>query len=339
MHHVGVALNHVELLYFHRSELADLPDVVPSEIHQHVVLGEFLGVGEELLLQKEVLLLGLPAGTGTRQGEGVEDAVLQFHQGFGRGTGYLHVGTGEVEHVGRGVQAPEHPVGVEETAFEPCLQSVGEHDLEDISFSDVVLGFLHHIAELLLGVERFHGGIHPAEQPVLRFTVSDQFHDPQEFVFGRNVIVFGVVEGDVNDKQHLLGEVVEDHQSVEQHEVDVLESLSILGVEPEAGLGVLQVVVGEVSNESSGERRETGYLRAAVIVQDSTDIIGRVLSDVFLPVDGDLSVLHGYTESGSVAEEGVAAPSLGLVGTLQHEAVLIDVHQSPHHLDGGPEIR
>ena len=82
MHDVGEALDGVELLHPDRAEPADFPQIVAPQIHQHVVLGQLLLIGQQLFLQGPVLFRGLPSGAGARQGEGVEHPVLQLHQGF-----------------------------------------------------------------------------------------------------------------------------------------------------------------------------------------------------------------------------------------------------------------
>ena len=99
-----------------RAELADLAQVIAAQVHQHVVLGQLLLVGQQFLFQSLVLLVGLAAGPGTGQGEGVEHAVLQLHQRLRGGPGHLHVRPGEVEHVGGGVRGPQDAVGVQQAS-------------------------------------------------------------------------------------------------------------------------------------------------------------------------------------------------------------------------------
>ena len=49
VHDVGEALDGQVLLHLYGAEAADLPDVVPAQVHQHVVLGQLLFVGAEAL--------------------------------------------------------------------------------------------------------------------------------------------------------------------------------------------------------------------------------------------------------------------------------------------------
>ena len=80
MHHVGEALDGVQLFHPDRPEAADLAEVVASEVHQHIVLSQLLAVGEQLRLQGPVLLGGLSPRPGAREREGVQHAVLQLDQ-------------------------------------------------------------------------------------------------------------------------------------------------------------------------------------------------------------------------------------------------------------------
>ena len=69
MHDVGEALDGMELLHLNRAEPADLPQIVPPQVHQHIVLGQLLLIGEQLLLHGPVLLRGLSSGPCARQGK------------------------------------------------------------------------------------------------------------------------------------------------------------------------------------------------------------------------------------------------------------------------------
>ena len=132
MHHVGEALNAHVPLHLDAAQRADAPDVVAAQIHQHVVLGPLLFVRQQFPFQPAILRLRPPPGPGARQGEGVQHAVLQLHQGFRRRTGDLHIVAGEVEHVGGGVLRAQRPVDVEHAALRPGGQRIGKHHLEDV---------------------------------------------------------------------------------------------------------------------------------------------------------------------------------------------------------------
>lgn len=73
---MGEPLDLHVLLDLDRTDLGNASEVVPSEIHQHVVLGTLLLVGEELLLEPLILIVIGSAGAGACEGEGVEDPIL-----------------------------------------------------------------------------------------------------------------------------------------------------------------------------------------------------------------------------------------------------------------------
>ena len=146
MHHMRKTLDRQVSLHFHGAESADPANVVSAQIHQHVVLRQLLLIGKQLRLQSEVLFCSPAPGAGAGQRKGMEDAVLQLHQGFWRGAGQLDVIACKVKHVGRGIFRAQDTVGVQKGPFKTGLQAVGEHDLEDISLTDVLFGPFHHCA-------------------------------------------------------------------------------------------------------------------------------------------------------------------------------------------------
>ena len=56
VHDVAVTLDDHQVLHLHAAEIADAPDVVARQVHEHDVLGAFLRVGEQFLFQRGVLL-------------------------------------------------------------------------------------------------------------------------------------------------------------------------------------------------------------------------------------------------------------------------------------------
>ena len=269
----------------------------------------------------------------------MEDPVLQLDQCLGGGPCDLHVGTGEIEHVRRRIEGPEHPVGVEKTAFEIRLQPVGEHDLEYVPLADVPLDLLHHGAVLLPVEERFDLRDHPAPQILLGGPVAEEVLHLLQFHLYPVVLGLEMREVHVGYEEELLGEVVEDDDLVEEHHVHVLESLGVLRVEPEGGFGILQIVVGEVSDQSPGEGRESGDLGAPVLLQDLPYVhVGVVGLELQVPYPHP-SVQARDVQLGVVPDECVSSPSVRGVGALEHITMLGDVHEDPHDLYGGLEVR
>ena len=114
MHDVGEALDGQVLLHLYGAEAADLPNVVPPQVHQHVVFGQLLFVRQEFFFQPLILLRCPSPGPGARQGEGVEHPVLQLYQCLGRRPGQFHVVAGEVEQVGGGIDGAQDAVHVQQ---------------------------------------------------------------------------------------------------------------------------------------------------------------------------------------------------------------------------------
>ena len=70
VHHVGVALDHHQVLDFDAAGLANPAEVVASEVNEHHVLGPFLRVGKKFRFQFTILKRRPPSGAGT--GDGAE---------------------------------------------------------------------------------------------------------------------------------------------------------------------------------------------------------------------------------------------------------------------------
>ena len=96
-----------------RPEAAYLPEVVSPEVHEHIVLGELLLIREELLFQGRILRRALAARSRTGEREGVKFLALELHKCLGRSTGDLKRRARQEEEIGRGIQGPERPVGIE----------------------------------------------------------------------------------------------------------------------------------------------------------------------------------------------------------------------------------
>ena len=150
MHNVGEALDALVMLHLDCSEAAYPAQIVAPEVNQHIMLGKLLFVGEELRFKLCILLVGLSSGACSRQREGVQHAVFELDQRFGRGSRYLHIRAREVEHIRRGVCSSQYAVGVQQAPLVLGAEAVGEDYLEDVSLGDVPLRPLYHRAELLL---------------------------------------------------------------------------------------------------------------------------------------------------------------------------------------------
>ncbi len=150
MHHMGISLDGVELLYFYGTEVTDLTEIISSEVNEHIVLGEFFWIGKKLDFQCHVFCTRRTSRTCTCKRECVKHTVLELNECLRRSSCDLYVCSREVEHVRARVDGTKYTVSVQETSFKRCLQAVRKNNLEDITLEDVVLALLDHLTELVL---------------------------------------------------------------------------------------------------------------------------------------------------------------------------------------------
>lgn len=144
VHHVGVALDHHQLGHLDRARLADPAQVVAAQIHQHHVFGAFLGIGQQLLLQGQVVGFISPtwAGAGDRS-QGGPDATgygLGLHHHLGTGADQIPAAEVEEGHVRRWIHHPQAAVQLKGIPLDAGLQPLAEHQLKDVAGGDVLPG-------------------------------------------------------------------------------------------------------------------------------------------------------------------------------------------------------
>ncbi len=146
VHDVAVALQGHQLVDRLGAEAHHPPDVVAGQVDQHDVLGDLLGVLDQLAGQPAVLLgrAAPPAGAG--DGPGHHLAVAQLDHGLGRRPDHGDVGVAQEVHVRAGVDLAQDPVHVEGVGVQVEVEALGQHDLEDVAGQDVLLGHLHRVA-------------------------------------------------------------------------------------------------------------------------------------------------------------------------------------------------
>ena len=339
MHDMGEALNGVELLHLDRTEPADLPKIVPPQIHQHIVLRQLFLIGEQLCLQNLVLLQGLSPGPGTREREGVEHAVFQLDQSLRRRPRHLHICSGKIEHIGGGVKGAQHPVGVEQAALKGGRQAVGEDDLKNIPFPDVDLGLLHHSAEVLPAEQRRHRAQEPPGTVLLLCSGPQQLHKLSELQHRLVVAGLRLVQGHIDHENELLPQMVKGNDLVKEHQIKIPKFLAVLHLRPDGRLAVPQIVIGEVSHKPAGEGREMVKAGAFVLLQDLTQVSGWVRRWEVKASGPHLPVPAGDLKTGIKAQEGVASPGLMAGCGLQHIAVGGNLLQDAHGFYGRGEVR
>ena len=264
MHHVGVALDGVQLFDLHRAEFADLAEVIAPEVDEHVVLGKLLFVVQQALFKRLVLLVRFAARTGPREGKGVQHTVFELDERFGRRARDLNVGAGKVEHVRRGIDGAQHAVGVEQAPLERRAQAVREYDLKDIALADVVLGGFDHRAELLFGEERCDFAEEPPRRFLLLFAGFEERDELLKLELCLVVADLDVAERHVDDEHDLLPHMVEGDDLVKEHQIDILEAVLVLLAAADARLAVFEIIVRKIPHEPAGEGGEVVEAGASV---------------------------------------------------------------------------
>src|SRR5690606_24914366 len=139
VHDVGVALDDHFLGQPYRAVFSHTTDVVAAQVDQHQVLGQFLGVAEQVLLQRQVGLFG--GATRARAGDGAyrDQAILDPHQHFRRRAHHVEVAEVEEVHVRGRVEAAQRPVEVDGGGLARNRHALGDHHLHAVASKDVIL--------------------------------------------------------------------------------------------------------------------------------------------------------------------------------------------------------
>lgn len=76
MHDMRITLDHRVLGQAHAADLDDPSDVVAPEVDQHQMLDGLPGVGQQLALQRPILLFGVPPPAGAGDGTGLAEILI-----------------------------------------------------------------------------------------------------------------------------------------------------------------------------------------------------------------------------------------------------------------------
>ena len=144
MHDMGKTLHIHAALQVHAAGLGHPPEVIAPQIHQHHMLGLFLGVTAQFLRQPGIFQI-VPA-TAPRPGDGrqLQAAFLAAHHDFRRGPPEAEVCQPHEEHVGRGIIAAHTPVEHEGIPFAGHGKIHGRHHLYGLALMQHGLDLFHH---------------------------------------------------------------------------------------------------------------------------------------------------------------------------------------------------
>ena len=265
VHDVGEAQD-VEIAFdVDAAEFTDASQVIAAQVDEHVVFGQFLRIVQEFIFQGLVFFRRLAPRPRAGQGECEEVAVFQAGQRFRRRTGQFDVVTGEEEHVRRRVDGPQDAICIEEAPFGFGAQAVGQDDLENIAFTDVILALFDHLAIFFFIEQGFEIALELQRYVRCLLAFADEAFHALHFQESPIIIFFDRVEADVDDEVNLLFQVIEDDDLVEQHEVEVVEAIVIDGVEFQRRFGVFDEIIGKVADQSACKGRQVRKARCLVI--------------------------------------------------------------------------
>lgn len=168
------------------------------------------------------------------------------------------------------------PVSVQQAAFKGSAQAVGEYDLKNISFPDMMFGFFHHGAELFSVEQRSYFTQQAAAGFLFFLTCPDEFLEPSELQHRLVISDLDVVERHIHDEDQLLAKIIESDDFVEQHQIHIFEILRIFRAAADSRFSVSQVFVREIACETSCKRGEIIKAGAFIISENLTEIFGGI---------------------------------------------------------------
>ena len=261
MHDVAVELDRVALGHRDRADLGDPADVVAAQVEQHEVLGQLLGVAQQVLGQARVLGGVGAARPGAGDRPDGDPAAAQAHQDLRARADHGEAVQVEEEEEGRGVEPPERAVEREGRQGEGQGEALGQHDLEDVAGEDVLLAPLDHGVEGLAGhvggrlrqVGGALGRLAPERQGALE--VGD---DLGQAGLGLLVGALGVqpfARAHRGDHGHLVLDPVEDadHRGPEEEAVGHAQHVLVL---VRQALHQAHRVVAHVADQTGGHGRQ-----------------------------------------------------------------------------------
>jgi hypothetical protein len=264
MHDVAVPAGGHELDGVHGPGVAHPLEVVAGQVDEHEVLRAFLVVGEQLLGQPDVVLRGLAARPRAGDGVGDDAAAGDLDQRLRAGPDDVvrrpvRVRQAEEVHVRAGVGGPKRAVDVEGRRGAGQREPLRDDDLERLARADVLLGPLHHVVELLLGMRAPHvrgGRLDDGNGAVGGF--SELSGHPVEAVDGVgprpfDPLVGGVVVDRVGDEQQRAVGVVQDGEVGSEEHAD-LGQVELVSPGVRHPLPAADRVVGDGPDHAAGER-------------------------------------------------------------------------------------
>ena len=148
VHDLAVALDEELVGHLDGADLGDAADIVAAEVEQHQVLGALLRIGQQLGLERLVLVRRRAARPRAGDRADGDRAVAHPHQDLRARADDREAAEIEEIQERRGIDPAQRAVERERRQRERRLEALRQHDLEDVAGGDVFLGALHHRAVL-----------------------------------------------------------------------------------------------------------------------------------------------------------------------------------------------
>ena len=148
VHDVGEAFHFHEPLHVDRAGAGYAPEVVAAQIHQHDVLGAFLGIFLQFCGEAGVFEIVGSAFAGPGDGGELELAFVAPDHDFGRRAEQGDARQIHEEHIRRGVAAAHPAVQGEGVSRERRAEPAGRNDLNGLALTEHLFDFVHgvHVA-------------------------------------------------------------------------------------------------------------------------------------------------------------------------------------------------
>ena len=129
---------------------------------------------------------------------------------------------------------------------------------------------------------------------------------------------------------------------MEQHQIDILKALLVIGIQLQRWLAVLDIIIGKIPNQSAGKGRHEGKLRTVVLLQNSADSRLNILSSRLAcqrTFDCHISIVAGNFQKRVITQKSISSPLLVRLRAFQQINMTAHLFQLPQNLYGGCCIR
>ena len=301
------------------------------------MLGALLWVVQQELFVGEVFLIGSAALYRACDGAVEYPAAVYRYEHFGRSARVGVIETAEIIEIGARVCGAEHTVNVEAVGGIIDLEALGGNYLEDVSRTDILLSLLdvRHVLLLRDVGAYLHFLLRVLAAAAGLWNVAFEYADYlAHLVLTLGVLLVEVVVGgDVQRDYRLVAQMIVGYQLVVVEKLRVGETEIVVRYIREGLFVIPHHVVGEVAHETARELRSAGYLRGAVLFDETVEERHGVCHLGDFPfarklLDRCNVLVEGYALLRLNAYIRIAPPAVLVVYRLKYEAVDESLMQS-----------